>query len=308
MSRIRLALVGFGKIARDQHAPALAASADFELVAIASPAGGLPALASFPDLDSLLQDGPSIDAVAICTPPQARFALARRALQSGLHVLLEKPPAMTPGDVDALAGFARESGRALFASWHSRHAPAVEAARAWLEGRRIDGAQVTWREDVRVWHPGQHWIWEAGGLGVFDPGINALSILTRILPHAMAVKECELSIPRNCAMPIAARLSMLASTGYRIDAAFDFRETQAPAWTIEIETDRGHLVLDDGGANWSIDGRVVATRPKAEYPDVYARFAQLVRAGQVDADVAPLQIVADAFACGRRITVEAFRE
>jgi D-galactose 1-dehydrogenase len=41
---------------------------------------------------------------------------------------------------------------------------------------------VIWREDVRVWHPGQDWIWQPGGLGVFDPGINALSIITHILP------------------------------------------------------------------------------------------------------------------------------
>ncbi len=37
------------------------------------------------------------------------------------------------------------------------------------------------KEDVRRWHPGQDWIWEAGGFGVFDPGINALSILTEVL-------------------------------------------------------------------------------------------------------------------------------
>ena len=41
---------------------------------------------------------------------------------------------------------------------------------------------VTWKEDVRHWHPGQQWIWEAGGFGVFDPGINALSIVTKIMP------------------------------------------------------------------------------------------------------------------------------
>jgi hypothetical protein len=43
--------------------------------------------------------------------------------------------------------------------------------------------RIEWREDVRVWHPGQTWIWEPGGFGVSDPGINALSVATRILPR-----------------------------------------------------------------------------------------------------------------------------
>ena len=51
----------------------------------------------------------------------------------------------------------------------------------WLAGRTIRRVECTWKEDVRVWHPGQAWIWEPG-IGVFDPGINALSVLTRILP------------------------------------------------------------------------------------------------------------------------------
>jgi hypothetical protein len=42
--------------------------------------------------------------------------------------------------------------------------------------------EIVWHEDVRKWHPGQQWIWEPGGFGVFDPGINALSIATRIFP------------------------------------------------------------------------------------------------------------------------------
>ncbi|MFX5656779.1 hypothetical protein ABTE24_21610, partial [Acinetobacter baumannii] len=49
--------------------------------------------------------------------------------------------------------------------------------------------KVIWREDVRHWHPDQEWIWQPGGLGVFDPGINALSIVTEILPQAMFLKQ-----------------------------------------------------------------------------------------------------------------------
>jgi D-galactose 1-dehydrogenase len=77
----------------------------------------------------------------------------------------------------------------------------VEAARSWLAERRLSAVRIDWREDVRRWHPGQAWIWEPGGLGVFDPGINALSIATRILPRAFFLTEGVLRFPENRARP-----------------------------------------------------------------------------------------------------------
>ena len=72
--------------------------------------------------------------------------------------------------------------RTLFTAWHSQFAPAVPAARRWIEAHRPRHIKVTWREDVRRWHPGQEWVWEPGGFGVCDPGINAMSIFTEIMP------------------------------------------------------------------------------------------------------------------------------
>ena len=92
--------------------------------------------------------------------------------------MLEKPPGATLSEVQALVELAERQNVALFASWHSREAAAVESARHWLGSRHLRKVRVSWKEDVRVWHPGQTWIWKAGGFGVFDPGINALSILT----------------------------------------------------------------------------------------------------------------------------------
>src|SRR5437899_2197349 len=131
----------------------------------------------------------------------------------GKHVLLEKPPGATVSELEPLVAAARESGRTLFATWHSRFAPAVEPARSFLASREIKSVVVEWKEDVRVWHPGQAWIWEPGGLGVFDPGINALSIMTHILPRPFFLTRAELSFPRNRAAPIAADLAFSDDTG-----------------------------------------------------------------------------------------------
>jgi D-galactose 1-dehydrogenase len=307
MSAIKIAIVGMGKIARDQHVPSLAANADFELVAVASPHGTLDGVPNFADMDSMLQVMPEVAAVALCTTPQVRYDLARSALLRGKHVLLEKPPGVTVSEVLALIELAKDQGVSLFASWHSRHAPGVEPARAWLAGRTIHGVSVTWKEDVRVWHPGQRWIWEAGGLGVFDPGINALSIITHLFP-GLIVRDAELSFPINCATPVAAQLALGNAQGTAIRMDLDFLQTGPQTWDIAIDTDAGHLILSLGGKHLTWNGQALDIPSTPEYAALYAHFAALVRAGHIDADVAPLQIVADAFLCGRHVEVDAFTE
>jgi D-galactose 1-dehydrogenase len=305
---IKIAVVGLGKIARDQHLPALAANAAFELIAIASPHSSLDGAPSYQSLDHLLQSHSDVTAVSLCTTPQVRYETALYALRHGCHVLLEKPPGVTVSEVLALIDLAKENKLTLFASWHSRHARAVAPARKWLGARKIINVVINWKEDVRVWHPGQKWIWQAGGLGVFDPGINALSILTRIIPTSLALKGAELSFPSNCETPIAAHLALQCSDGARVTVNLDFLQTGPQTWDIEVETDAGRLTLTMGGTKMFVDGQAVNITPSDEYPNLYAHFAGLVHQRRIDADVAPLQLVADAFLCGRRVEVAPFVE
>jgi len=309
---IRLALVGMGKIAHDQHVPALAGEPDIALVATVSRNGeGVEGVPHFHDLDALIASGVAIDAVALCTPPQVRRAIAMQAIAQGWHVFLEKPPGATLAEVAGLEAAAQAAGISLFASWHSRYAPGVEPARAFLADARIDSVAVTWREDIRVWHPGQAWILEAGGFGVFDPGINALSIVTRILPRPFFLTDAELDFPANCDSPIAARVAFTDDAGTPITADLDFLQTGPQSWDIVVATDRGTLTLHDGGARLVLPDGTEPTHADAlhgEYAGLYRRFAQIVRARESDVDIAPLRHVADAFLRGRRNVVEAFVE
>jgi D-galactose 1-dehydrogenase len=305
---LRIAIVGFGKIARDQHVPAIAATDGAELVAVASRNARLDGVAHFATLDALLASDLAVDAVALCTPPQVRRRQAAAALAAGRHVLLEKPPGATVAELAPLVETAKTTGRTLFATWHSRFAAAVEPARAWLADKAIRSVEIEWKEDVRVWHPGQAWIFEPGGLGVFDPGINALSILTRILPRPVFVTSATLAFPENRAAPIAADIEFADTAGVPVCAAFDFLQTGPQTWDIRVDTDAGRLVLSEGGAKLHLDGRPLAEGPDAEYRGLYRRFVDLVATAESDVDVVPLQLVADAFLLGRRTTVEAFED
>jgi len=308
MSPIRLALVGLGKIARDQHLPAIAQTPGIELVAIASRNAALDGIAHYASLDELLAAMPDIDAIALCTPPQVRRAQAASALQAGKHVLLEKPPGATVSEIAPLVAMAAQTGKTLFATWHSRFAPAVEPAHEFLAEHAPRSVTIEWKEDVRVWHPGQDWIWEPGGLGVFDPGINALSILTRILPREVFLTKAELFFPANRAAPIAADLDFSDAAGLPIRAEFDFRQTGPQTWDIRIETDAGLLTLSSGGAQLFHDGRPLIVEKEAEYPGIYRHFVDLIGRGASDVDLTPLAHVADAFLLGRRNIVEPFED
>jgi D-galactose 1-dehydrogenase len=296
--------MGAGKIAQDQHIPAIGASDAFTLAAVVDPARpdlGVPAFAS---LAELLAHGPAVEAVAICTPPQVRTAIALDAIAAGLHVLLEKPPAATLSGVATIEAAARPD-RSVYATWHSRHAPMVAEARDWLAGRTIRAGRLVWREDAHRWHPGQHWLWQPGGLGVFDPTINAFSILTAIAQAPWSIARADFQVPAGLHAPISAQLEMHVG-GAPVAADLHFHDDETAEWTITLETEGGTLELRDGGATLSIDGAPARSAAKAEYPAIYARFAELIAQGRSEIDARPLRLVADAFLLARISAADPF--
>ena len=302
---IRLGIVGVGKIVRDQHLPAVAKDDNYQLIAAASRHGKVDGIPNYPTIEAMLAAEPGLEAVSLCMPPQFRYDAARTALEAKKHVFLEKPPGATVSEVEDLKTLAAKNGVSLFASWHSRYAPAVEAARSFLASATIGSAAINWKEDVRRWHPNQEWIWAPGGFGVFDPGINALSIATHILPP-MFITSAVLDFPENRASPVAAHVVFRTSDGLPVTMELDWLQTGPQSWDILAETDKGRMVLSGGGATLAVDGKVIHDEPEAEYPMLYKRFAGIVRAGVSDVDLAPLQHVADAFMLGKRNVVEAF--
>lgn len=306
MSAIKLGIVGVGKIATDQHLPAIAANGDFQLLASASRNATIPGLPGFTSIAEMLAQQPDIAAVALCMPPQHRYQAARAALSAGKHVFMEKPPGATLSEVEDLDQLAQSKGVTLFASWHSRHAPAVQVIKAFLAKHAPRQVHVIWKEDVRHWHPGQEWIWEAGGLGVFDPGINALSIVTEILPNAMFLKSGVLEFPANRDAPIAADLRFTDANGLDVHAEFDWRQTGKQSWDIIITTEAGVLRMADGGAKLWLDDVEQELGDEGEYPSLYRHFAGLVQNGKSDVDLSPLRHVADAFMLSKRKVVDAF--
>ena len=305
MKPIRIAIIGFGKIAGDQHVPAIAGNPRFELVASSSRSGQGVA-ETFTDWRQLLREVDGLEAVAITTPPSVRHEIASACIEAGLHVLMEKPPTVTLSEVDDLTCQAEAKGVTLYATWHSRHNAAVDAAAEELAGKRIAEMQIIWQEDVHKWHPGQRWIWEPGGFGVFDPGINAFSIVTKIFPGTLFVRSADLSFPENAETPIAAEIDFASEVAEGpLHASLDFRRTEGEAWTIEIRTTEGSsITLTEGGSRLFIDGQERPVSGAGEYPDIYREFVDLIDERRSFVDIRPLRLVADCLLAARRRQVE----
>lgn len=144
MSALRGLLVGLGNIARTAHVPALrdpAVSARLVLagtVDAAAPAGldGLPHFHSLEEAIAAVRP----DFVDICTPTASHLELCYVALANGVHVLCEKPVALTAGEVEQLAGVARYRGKVLMPCHQYRFNPAWSTVRRWL----AEGAIGRW--------------------------------------------------------------------------------------------------------------------------------------------------------------------
>ncbi len=299
---MEIILCAIGKIARDQHIPAIAASKDWDLVATVSRSGGVDGVPGYTNINDALEAHPDVQVYSLCHPAAPRYDVAKTLIANGKDVMLEKPPGATLAEIFDLERRARDAGVSLYATWHSRQADGVQGAADWLKSRTITRAHITWREDVRLWHPGQDWVFDPGGMGVFDPGINALSILTHILPDPVHLTDATLEFPSNRAMPIAADLTF---SGH-VTADFDWRQEGPQTWEIEVETTDGTLILKDGGARLFIDGQDQNATGMGEYPALYAQMADLVRDRKSNVDLAPMIHLSDAFTLGRRKTVDAF--
>lgn len=304
---IPITLVGIGKIARDQHLPAIAANPDFVLAAAVSRNDTVDGVPNFKTIDDFLRDGPP-GAVSLCTPPAVRTEAALKVIAAGRDLMIEKPPAATIGEIETIIAAAKAAGVSFFNTWHSRYAAAVPAAKAWMATRAIDHIAINWREDVRRWHPNQAWIWQPGGFGVLDPGINALSILTEILPGPIHVTKARFEVPANAFTPIGAEITMQGRGHIPIDVVFDWRQQGPQSWDIIVQAQGQTMALHNGGATMTVDGAQISTAPDAEYPIMYAMFAELVRTRTSNADISPLRLCADAYLTGAHVATDAFHD
>ncbi len=135
--KVRLGVIGAGRIAQVAHLPAIVKANGVDLVAISDPsetlANGVAATYGaepFTDTDTLLRL--DVDAVVIATPDRFHHPLGMAALDAGKHVLMEKPLASTRELAQELADRANATGLKLQTGSMRRHDPGLAFAREHL--------------------------------------------------------------------------------------------------------------------------------------------------------------------------------
>ncbi len=141
--KVRYAVVGIGWISQSSFLPGVEHTGNSEVVAFvsgheekAAKVGekyGVSALYSYQEYDELLGSG-TIDAVYLATPNFDHVDLAVRTLMAGIHLLLEKPMAVSVSECEQIIAAGEESGAKLMVAYRLHHEPgtlkAFEVARS----------------------------------------------------------------------------------------------------------------------------------------------------------------------------------
>jgi scyllo-inositol 2-dehydrogenase (NADP+) len=149
MKTVRTAIIGFGLSGRMFHARVMKSVPGFEIATVVSSRESdveeeVPRAAVVGSEDVVFQD-PNIDLVVITTPNELHASLATRALESGKHVVVEKPFSVTAAEGEAVVACAKRMNRVLSV----------------FHNRRWDSGFLTLREALEAGHLGTVYVYEA---------------------------------------------------------------------------------------------------------------------------------------------------
>ncbi len=250
---LRVALVGCGAVAREFHLPVLAGHDKVRLVALVDRAvGGAKELAAAYGVGTVLGDAEgldadTVDAVVIATPPYHHAGAAISFMKRGLHVLVEKPMALSVAEAEEMVRVGEEHGVVLSVGLFRRILPSVRVLKAMVAGN-VYGRPVGF--DIAV---GGFYNWPAATLGnlkkeqagggvLMDMGAHVLDQLLYILPGEARVLESRDNalggVEADCELTVR-----IALDGAEIEGRISLARTRELRNTIRMECERAVLDL-----------------------------------------------------------------
>ncbi|MBE4909123.1 Gfo/Idh/MocA family oxidoreductase [Bacillus luteolus] len=148
MTKLRVGFIGVGGIAQSRHIPAFIKLSDKVTIVGVSDVNEETAkrVASenhipnvYADYRDMFKD---VDAVTICTPNKFHAEITVAALEAGVHVLCEKPMAMTTAECEAMLAASEKSGKVLAIAYHYRFMKETQAARRLILENEIGSPMV----------------------------------------------------------------------------------------------------------------------------------------------------------------------
>jgi predicted dehydrogenase len=237
MKQVKLGLIGAGRISQT-YAQVLAsvdfarltAVADIRPGVAAAVAGGLQA-DSFETYEELLEKS-DVDAVIVCTPPVTHTQITMDALGRGVHVMCEKPLAISLADANKMLDFAARSNAIVTMASKFRYVDDVVRARSIMSSgilgdiillentfaSRVDMSQ-RWNSDPVV----------SGGGVLIDNGTHSVDVIRHLLGPIKEVMAVEGRRAQGLEVEDTAQLFLRGESGVR--ATVDL------SWSIDKERD-----------------------------------------------------------------------
>jgi scyllo-inositol 2-dehydrogenase (NADP+) len=162
---VNVGVIGAGWVATDRHLPALKRAKNANIVAVFDRNSDRAGVAArkygarefHASVDGLLDQ--QIDAVVICTPPQAHFELITQSLEAGKHVLVEKPFTLIGADGEKVAALAAAANLIVAPSHNFLYANSTRRAKQLIESGRAgavisaSGVQLSsWNRRLPTWY------------------------------------------------------------------------------------------------------------------------------------------------------------
>lgn len=193
MKKIKVGLIGCGKIARCSHTPEflkipgkVQISGIFDLkketAELLKSENKLDA-EEFSSIDDLLASG--IDGAVISTPNSSHYELTIKALKAGVHVLVEKPMAVTLQEADEMISLAKKKKLVLQVNQSLRFAPVYRKIKELIDAGKIGSPlhirciRASGSSPDKGWSPGAKWFTQkkfAGGL-IMDIAVHMADMM-----------------------------------------------------------------------------------------------------------------------------------
>ena len=185
---LKIGVVGGGGIAQVAHLPVLSKIKNVEILGICDTdvpkaraiAQRFHVKDAFDDIEELLRFE-QLDAVVVCTPNHLHEAHILAALSADVHVLVEKPLALTPASVQRIARAAERRKKIVMAGMNHRYRPDVQAVRSFVQTGELGEIQSV-RGSWHLFRPSRaHLGWRtrrelSGGGAMLDLGLTMLDL------------------------------------------------------------------------------------------------------------------------------------
>jgi len=196
MKKLKIGIVGLGRVASKTHIPVLMSLDNVEIVAAAekNPERGIRVKSLF-GLDRVhnsyeeMYASNTLDAVYICLPNYLHKDACKQALEHGLHVLCEKPMGISVEEAEEITRLAEDRKLVLMPGYKKRYATNFAKAKELIESGvlgniiHVQGAFMTPGPYIS-WDPKSDWYLDEKWHGViYDSGCHLVDLLLYLLPY-----------------------------------------------------------------------------------------------------------------------------